>query len=380
MRNGIAMIAISSLLAYAACSKQETKPADEAKPQASAPAAQAKKAAEVKPLEPQQVKKPMVKLSASHILFAYKGAMRAAPTVTRTKEEAQALAKQVCEKIKAGADFAQMAKQYSDCPSKERGGDLGVFPSNAMAPEFTAGVQALKEGELSPEPVESPFGFHVVKRQPVEEIILRQIIVAYKGAPRVPPTVTRTKDEAKKLADEAAVKVRAPGADFAALAQQYSDHPSKARGGLMRPVGRGMLPEAIEKPAFALKENEIAGPIETEMGFMIVQRLPSYHARHILVMHKDSERVPPGITRTKEEARARIKEVEAKVKQPGADFAALAVEYSDCPSKEQGGDLGVFGPGMMAPPFEKACVDLKPNGISGIVETDFGYHIIERLP
>jgi hypothetical protein len=100
-------------------------------------------------------------------------------------------------------------------------------------------------------------------------------------------------------------------------------------------------------------------------------------ARHILIAYQGAER--SSATRTKEEARKLADEVLAKAQAPGADFAALAKEYSDEPgAKERGGDLGTFKKGAMAKSFEEAAFKLKVGEISGGVETPFGFHIIER--
>jgi len=101
-------------------------------------------------------------------------------------------------------------------------------------------------------------------------------------------------------------------------------------------------------------------------------------ARHILIAYKGSERAGDDITRSKEEAKKRAEEVLAKVKAEGADFAALAKEYSDGPSKTKGGDLGTFEKGAMDKKFEEAAWKLDVDGISDIVETPFGFHIIQR--
>ncbi len=61
----------------------------------------------------------------------------------------------------------------------------------------------------------------------------------------------------------------------------------------------------------------------------------------------------------------------------GADFAALAREYSTCPSKSKGGDLGWFGAGKMVPEFERACSTMGIGSVSEVVNTQFGSHVIK---
>ena len=63
----------------------------------------------------------------------------------------------------------------------------------------------------------------------------------------------------------------------------------------------------------------------------------------------------------------------------GISFEELARDYSLCSSSKNGGDLGEFSKGMMVPAFEKALLQLKANEISGLVKTQFGFHLIKRL-
>ena len=78
----------------------------------------------------------------------------------------------------------------------------------------------------------------------------------------------------------------------------------------------------------------------------------------------------------KAEARKKIEAVQQKVKK-GEDFADLAKTYSEGPSGPRGGDLGYFRRGQMVKPFEDAAFSLKPNEVSDIVETQFGYHLVK---
>ena len=61
----------------------------------------------------------------------------------------------------------------------------------------------------------------------------------------------------------------------------------------------------------------------------------------------------------------------------GADFAAVAAEFSACPSGKSGGDLGQFGPGQMVKEFDQVVFSADLNQVHGPVQTQFGYHLIE---
>ena len=61
----------------------------------------------------------------------------------------------------------------------------------------------------------------------------------------------------------------------------------------------------------------------------------------------------------------------------GKDFAELAKEHSTCPSGQQGGELGEFGPGMMVPEFDQVVFSAPVNEVQGPVQTQFGYHLLE---
>ncbi len=99
-------------------------------------------------------------------------------------------------------------------------------------------------------------------------------------------------------------------------------------------------------------------------------------ASHILIQFQGAPRATT--ERTKEEALALAEEVLAKCREEGADFAALATEYSDGPSGPGGGELPPFSRGQMVGPFEDTAFAMQPGDISDVVETTFGYHIIKR--
>ena len=108
------------------------------------------------------------KIIAQHVLVTYRGAKRAPKGVVRSKAEAKARAEEVVTKLKGGEDFAALVKTYSeDEGSVDRQGSVGKFAPGDMDPAFSAAAFALS---VSPQPgsdsapVETPFGFHVIRR------------------------------------------------------------------------------------------------------------------------------------------------------------------------------------------------------------------------
>ena len=114
---------------------------------------------------PPNVELPPAELSAAHVLIMYNGSERAPAEITRTKDEALALAKEIATKAKAeDADFAALAREHSDCPSGLDGGSLGSFRPGDMTPAFSEATAKLAVGEVS-DLVETPFGYHIILRQ-----------------------------------------------------------------------------------------------------------------------------------------------------------------------------------------------------------------------
>ncbi|MEM1416572.1 MAG: peptidylprolyl isomerase [Myxococcota bacterium] len=190
--------------------------------------------------------------------------------------------------------------------------------------------------------------------------------------------------------DEAAFRARAetvvgllrqPGTSFLDTAQRYGRSDAD-RVRLSRAQARE---SPVGSVVLDLRVGQTSDPISTDEGLVIVQRRrdpppgpPSIEARHILVMHVESARAAESITRTRDEARARAEDVATRAK-AGEDWVALHAEFSDEPGSSEGGSLGRFQRGQMVPAFEDVAFLLAPEEISDVVETPFGFHVIQRV-
>lgn len=114
--------------------------------------------------DPSQANSGPSEIGARHILIQFEGVQRAAPGVTRSRDEALALAHRIVSSARAeDADWVALHREYSDEPNAPEGGDLGIFGRGQMVPAFERAAFRLEINEVS-EPVESGFGFHVIQR------------------------------------------------------------------------------------------------------------------------------------------------------------------------------------------------------------------------
>lgn len=147
-------------------------------------------------------------------------------------------------------------------------------------------------------------------------------------------------------------------------------------------VTKNELPAAYADTLFSLPIGKVFGPYE-DGGSMKLSRMVAKEnngavkASHILIAYTGSQAANQETSRTKEEAQTKAQEILALARVADADFAALARENSEEPGAAySGGDLGFFTKGRMVKPFEE-FVFANPVGHIGIVETDFGIHIVK---
>lgn len=105
-----------------------------------------------------------------------------------------------------------------------------------------------------------------------DQIMARHILIMYEGSAAATAEIVRTKEEAQTYATEILALVN-DGQDFSELAKKHSDGPTKVRGGLLSPFGRGKMSKPFEDAAFALQVGQVSDVVETEFGFHIIKRV-----------------------------------------------------------------------------------------------------------
>ncbi len=291
-------------------------------------------------------------------------------------------AEEILKELKEGKEpFEKLAATYSKCPSRVNGGKLEPFVRGTQEKKFEEAAFRLKINQIS-EPVETEFGWEIIERLPLPTPVPPTVpAITPHASPAPDPTITplpssvrirhilvETKGEAEEI-----IKELKEGKDFTELALDKSYCPSRAKGGDLGITGyRSNLSAPVKKAAFKLKMNEISEPVKSEYGFHVIQRIDP--DMKIEVKEREKIRIRHILVEKEEEAKEVIKEL-----QEGEDFSEVALETSRCPSRVSGGDLGMISIGMLAKPLENAAYSLKINELSKPVQTEYGWHVVQRI-
>ncbi len=209
------------------------------------------------------------RVNASHILVQVQSGASPKDTLAAYQRITEAR-----NKISSGADFKEIAVQYSQDPSvNKNGGNLGWFSAFRMVYAFEQAAFTTKVGDVS-EPFKTRFGYHIVKvndkQKALGEVTVAHIMVAFNKE--------RTETQAEERIKEISSQLK-QNASFESLAKQYSDDRNTAvNEGKINRFGQGALnSENFEKAAFALQvSGEVSAPVKTKYGWHIIKLLEKH--------------------------------------------------------------------------------------------------------
>ncbi len=190
--------------------------------------------------------------------------------------------------------------------------------------------------------------------------------------------------KAKDKADEVTRQLRT-GADFAKMAAKYSDSADALKGGEIGWRSPDRLPPVFAEALAKLKPGQYTPTIKSTTAFHILkligkrsaaeslekQVITQSRVRHILI------KVSPTVTA--DDAKRKLKELKERLDNKAAKFEELARLFSNDGSASKGGDLGWMSPGDSMPEFETPVAALKVGELSDVIETPFGFHLVEVL-
>ena len=206
-----------------------------------------------------------VEYQLSHILVAVPPQATADQIEARRRRALEAL-----QALRGGANFGQIAAQYSDAPDALQGGSLGWRAAGRLPTLFTDVLKRMKPGDVS-DILRSPNGFHIVKlldtrskaaAAGIEQTHVRHILLRARDG----LSEAEARDKLAKLRE----KILA-GADFAEVARQNSEDSSASKGGDLGWIAPGDTVPEFERVMNSLKPGEVSQPFQTPFGWHIAQ-------------------------------------------------------------------------------------------------------------
>ncbi len=310
--------------------------------------------------------------TAKHILLVDESA----PETARSRPETEKLATELVARLKAGASFDAIAREYSQTDPRAST-VLGTFAPGMLAPALDKFLFAADIGEVS-EPLESQGALYILQRVDTYAGVL-QIQIAEIGEP------------GRARCGEL-LKAITAGTDFGELARKHSaDAASAARGGQFAIFERGPRDKLIKAAAFELDVGQVSEPIESSLGWHLLKRVSPadvdptlatssfVRLRAILVRFDTAVGADPATDRSQNEARKLVDALHKRITD-GEDMRAVAREFNDDPGgKEREGDLGwVYREAPSLGVQIKQAILLPPGTLSAPAATPLGYLIVKR--
>jgi peptidyl-prolyl cis-trans isomerase D len=291
------------------------------------------------------------------------------------EDKARAKVAEVIKRAKAGEDFGKLARELSEDPgSKANGGDLGLVRKGEMVPQFDQALFALKAGEISPEPVRTPFGFHAIK---VAEVL--------------PGGKTPLKDVAAQIRDRLSAEAADRGAkakadEVRAKLQGAADFSAEAKTLGLTPLDTTIpkidrpptaAPDAMADTAFALAQDGVSAPVKTPAGWIVIKARETLPAA-VPPLAEIKERVAAAVKRERAEALALERAKQLATEAKAGDFGAAA--------KKAGATTGETPRFSLAKPAEKlpgdamvAAFQTPAGATTAPVKTQQGYYVMKVL-
>jgi parvulin-like peptidyl-prolyl isomerase len=365
-----------------------------------------------------------------HVLLAWNGMTpprgRLDPrAIKRSNAETAKLAQDIVAKLKENPDsIDQQMKDNSEDTGAFTGDPYLIKADTPFVPEFKNLSLRLKEKEVGI--VKTAFGYHVVLRVPKPQpdplesadiigrpgepgpVYFQQILIGWKdtmlshsgqGDKRASE---RTKADADKLVKEVADKARAKGADMAKLMKEYSEDPTAKDTGKVDNLAADMqinqMFDNFKKLILGLKVDEI-GLVRSPLGWHVIKRVPppppdsldsvailkrepataSAKVKHILLGWTGAHATDPrGVKRDRAALEKLVKDTVAKLAK-GGKIEPLMAELSEDPgSAKDGSTIDVTPTAGLVPSFKNLSLRLKVGEV-GVVKSDYGIHIIQRV-
>jgi peptidyl-prolyl cis-trans isomerase D len=294
---------------------------------------------------------------------------------SEAEDKARAKIADVIRRARAGEDFAKLAKELSEDPgSAPNGGDLGLVSQGEMVPEFERALFALKKGELSPEPVRTPFGFHAIRvtevrpggRKPLKEVApaIRERL----GAEAAERVMTARAEQLRPQLQAAK--------DFMAEAKRLGLAPAESTLARANRLASPAGGDPLEEAAFALALGGVSAPVRTPAGLVLLKTIETIPAG-VPPLAEVREKVTLSVRRQKADAAAleRARQLAADAK---TDFAAAA--------KKAGATTGETPRFSRAKPVDKlpgdamhAALGTAAGALTAPVRTPQGYYVLKVL-